>query len=222
MAAPPQTGTRSIFDVARTVFPETPSMSEKFEEDVLKALRRITRAIDLHSKQLASAFGLTGPQLVCLRVIGRRKFITPSEIAREVSLSQATVTGIVDRLAARQLVTRERSEEDRRLVTVTITDAGKALVENAPSPLQEKFAERLRQLSEEERAIVGLVLNKIVGMMDGQEIEAAPVLTDATAAEPDAEVADLGVSRTGDLPIPGGASTAPNDDGSSGKGGSKP
>ncbi len=187
-------------------------MLEEFEERVLKALRKITRSIDLHSRQLASAFGLTGPQLVCLRTINNRKHITPSELAREVSLSQATVTGIVDRLAARQLVTRERNEEDRRLVTVSISDAGRALADSAPSPLQERLAQGLKDLSEEERTIISLVLNKIVNMMDGQEIDAAPVLSMSTSAESDAEVADLSVSITKELPIPGGASKAPDDE----------
>lgn len=187
-------------------------MSREFEEDVLKALRKITRAIDLHSKQLAGAFGLTGPQLVCLRTINKRGSITPSELATQVSLSQATVTGIVDRLAARQLVKRERNEEDRRLVTVSISEAGKSLVNSAPSPLQEKFAKKLNELSTEERAIISLVLNKIVAMMDGQAIDAAPILSTSTSAEPDAEIIDLSVPKTRELPIPGGASKIPEDD----------
>lgn len=148
-----------------------------FEEDVLRSLRRITRAIDLHSRHLATTFGLTGPQLVCLRVVAEHGPLSPSQLARDVALSQATITGIVDRLATRQLLTRERTHADRRFVTVSITDAGRALVEAAPSPLQERFAERLAGLSDEEQAIIGLTLGKIVQMMDGSELAAAPVLT---------------------------------------------
>lgn len=148
-----------------------------FEEDVLRALRRITRAIDLHSRHLATTFGLTGPQLVCLRVIAERGPLSPSQLAREVALSQATITGIVDRLAARQLVVRERVSTDRRIVSVRITEAGQSLIEAAPSPLQERFAQRLAVLSAEEQAIIQLTLNKIVRMMDGDDLDAAPVLT---------------------------------------------
>ncbi|MDH5673476.1 MAG: MarR family transcriptional regulator [Myxococcales bacterium] len=151
-------------------------MSTELEDDVLRALRRIMRAIDLHSRQLATAYGLTGPQLVSLRVIADRGPISPSLLAREVSLSQATITGIVDRLAARQLVQRERSSRDRRVVTVTVTEAGRALIETAPSPLQERFVARLHALSDEEQAIIRLTLGKIVRMMGGEDIDAAPVL----------------------------------------------
>jgi len=152
-------------------------VSTDLEEDILRALRRITRAIDLHSRQLASTFGLTGPQLVALRTVDRLGQLTPSELSKEISLSQATITGIVDRLAARQPVTRERSTKDRRLVTVGITEAGKSLVKSAPSPLQERFAQRLAMLSAEEQTIIRMTLNKIVRMMDGEDLDAAPVLS---------------------------------------------
>jgi DNA-binding MarR family transcriptional regulator len=159
-------------------------MSAKFEEDVLRALRRITRSIDLHSRQLATTFGLTVPQLVCLRVVGVRGPMSPSQLANEVSLSQATITGIVDRLVARQLAARERSSVDRRVVTVSITDAGRALVEAAPSPLQERFVAQLEQLSPEEREIIRLTLNKIVRMMGGDALDAAPLLTNESVISP--------------------------------------
>ncbi len=158
------------------------STAPEVKEDILRSLRRITRAIDLHSRHLAHTFGLTGPQLVCLRTVGVRGKMTPSELAKEVALSQATITGIIDRLAARQLVARERSTNDRRLVTVVITSAGRALIDQAPSPLQERFAERLSVLSPAEQENIRDTLWRIVRMMDGEEIMAAPVLSTSSVA----------------------------------------
>jgi DNA-binding MarR family transcriptional regulator len=160
------------------------AVSDKFEDDVLRALRRISRAIDLHSRQLSTTFGLTVPQLVCLRVIGLRTPISPSQLASEVSLSQATITGIVDRLVARQLVLRERSTVDRRGVTLVLSDAGLALVQAAPSPLQERFVAQLAELSPEEREIIRLTLNKIVRLMGGDTLDAAPLLTHESVLSP--------------------------------------
>jgi DNA-binding MarR family transcriptional regulator len=151
-------------------------MISKVEDDILRALRRISRAVDLHSRFLVSTFGLTGPQLVCLRALGQRGLATPSELAKEISLSQATITGIIDRLASRQLVTRERTSRDRRLVTVRLTDAGKALIDQAPSPLQESFLEKLQALSEAEQRNIRESLERIVQMMGSEELEAAPAL----------------------------------------------
>jgi len=134
------------------------------------------RAIDLHSRQLATAYGLTGPQLVCLRVIADLGPISPSQLAREVSLSQGTITGIVDRLTARQLVERERSSRDRRVVTVAVTSAGRALIATAPSPLQERFLSALKGLPGEQQNTIRTTLNEIVRMMGGEGIDVAPVL----------------------------------------------
>ena len=60
-------------------------------EQVLVALRRVTRAIDLHSKQLVQTHGLTGPQALLLKELLRAEETSVGELARRVSLSQATV-----------------------------------------------------------------------------------------------------------------------------------
>ena len=169
----------------------TGAVSTEIEEQILVALRRITRAIDLHSRKLANTFGLTGPQLVCLRALAQIGSITPGALARQVSLSQGTVTGIVDRLLARQLVTRSRNPHDRRQVTVSITSAGRALVEQAPSPLQERFVAKLAQLDTAQQAQIRDTLGQVVSMMGGDAIEAAPVLSTSTAAQSTDEVRDV-------------------------------
>jgi DNA-binding MarR family transcriptional regulator len=166
-------------------------MPVELEEEVLIALRRITRAIDLHSRKLANTFGLTGPQLVCLRALARIGQTNPGALAKHVALSQGTVTGIVDRLLARQLVTRERNPRDRRQVTLAITSAGRALVEQAPSPLQERFLSRLSQLSATKQTQIRDTLGQIATMMGGDEIEAAPVLSTSPAAQSTGEVRDV-------------------------------
>lgn len=154
----------------------------KYEDKILRTLRRITRAIDLHSRRLAIQFGLTGPQLVCLRVLKDQGPLTPSWLAREVALSQGTITGIVDRLFKRGLVTRDRSPTDRRSVTVAITEKGLDLIKKAPSPLQESFATELRTLPEENQLVIHTILEQIVRMMGAEEVEAAPVLSSGSTA----------------------------------------
>ncbi len=166
-------------------------MSGTIENEILRSLRRITRAIDLHSRRLASTFGLTGPQLVCLRAIAEQEQTSPTLLAREVSLSQGTVTGILDRLVARQLVQRERVERDRRIVSISVTPAGKALVEQAPSPLQERFLARFTALPSSQQQRLCQMLNQLVEMMGGEEIEAAPVLSTSSVAQSAEEIKDV-------------------------------
>lgn len=158
------------------------------EEAILKSLRRISRAIDLYSRQLAQRVGLTGPQLVCMRALVHSD-MTPGALAKEVDLSQATITGIMDRLVAAQLVVRRRDESDRRRVTLSLAPKGRELVERAPSPLHDRLVTALTQLSEARRKEIADTLQTVVSMMNAEELDASPILAtgpiDSSAQEVD-------------------------------------
>lgn len=146
------------------------------EEQVIAALRRITRAIDLHSRLLLQKDGLTIPQLAALRAIQRLQPITVGALARDIHLGAATVTGILMRLAKRGLISRTRGDLDRRSVIVQLTDDGAKLVAEAPSLLQDRFHRELAKLQEWEQTMILATLQRIASMMDAEDIEAAPVL----------------------------------------------
>ena len=157
------------------------------EDQVLAALRRITRAIDLHSRGLMQQVGLTAPQLAAIQAIDRLQPITAGALAKSINLSQATVTGILTRLETRGLVSRLRSDRDRRTVVVELTEEGRATLENAPSLLQDRFRRELLMLREWEQTQMLATLQRIASMMDADEIDAAPVLAagSVTAAAED-------------------------------------
>jgi len=146
------------------------------EEQVIAALRRITRAIDLHSRLLLQKNGLTIPQLAALQAIRRLQPNTVGALARDIYLGSATVTGILGRLENRGLVTRTRGDLDRRSVVVQLTDDGAKLVAEAPSLLQDRFHRELAKLQEWEQTMILATLQRIASMMDAEDIEAAPVL----------------------------------------------
>ena len=146
------------------------------EEQVIAALRRITRAIDLHSRLLLQKNGLTIPQLAALLSIRRLQPITVGALARDIHLGAATVTGILGRLEKRGLVSRTRGDLDRRSVVIQLTDDGAKLVAEAPSLLQDRFHRELAKLQEWEQTMILATLQRIASMMDAEDIEAAPVL----------------------------------------------
>jgi len=119
---------------------------EKYEE-LLISLRRIIRSIDLHSKKLNKTSGMTGPQLLVLQEVHKEQGITAKRIAENVNLSQGTITTILDKLESRDLVSRIRSETDRRRVSLFLTDKGSQLLEKAPKPMQEDFIEKFKSLA---------------------------------------------------------------------------
>jgi len=145
-------------------------------EEVLITLRRLIRATDLHSKQLVKTAGLTAPQLLLLQAIREQGQVTIGALAKEISLSQATVTTILDRLEKRGLVYRERSLEDKRKVHAYLTDKGADIIRDAPTPLQEHFVKQFRDLREWEQSMIISALQRVALMMDAEHIDASPVL----------------------------------------------
>ncbi len=152
--------------------PVQSSISDK----VLISLRRLIRAIDLHSRYLSKHFGLTGPQLIILRELSRAEEMSLGELAASVSLSQATVTGITDRLEKQRLITKTKSEIDRRRVVIQPTEACRRLLEQAPPPIQESFLNQFDKLKDWEQSMILSSLQRLVQMVDAKDIDAEPVL----------------------------------------------
>jgi DNA-binding MarR family transcriptional regulator len=148
---------------------------EKHQE-LLIALRKVIRAIDLHSKHLSKTSGLTSPQLLIMLEIDKASGVNSSQVAKSVNLSAATVTNILDRLENKELITRVRNTEDKRKVGLYLTDSGKALLRNAPQPLQEHFIENFSNLAAWEQSQLLSSVERLAGMMDANEIDASPLL----------------------------------------------
>jgi DNA-binding MarR family transcriptional regulator len=152
--------------------------------EMLISLRKINQAISLHSKDLNRRFGLTGPQLVILNEIARHESITVTQLARSISLSQATVTDILNRLGKKGLVERTRDTIDRRRVLVRITPKCNDILSQAPPALQDTFMDQYTELPEWEQLMILSALKRIVDLMSAQKIDAAPFLaTDVLRAE---------------------------------------
>lgn len=84
-----------------------------------------------------------------------------ADLAGMVEVSSASLTGIVDRLEERGLVTRCRSTEDRRVVWVGITDSGRDRVEAADRHIHERIGALLTPLTEDERTELVRLLSKM-------------------------------------------------------------
>jgi DNA-binding MarR family transcriptional regulator len=145
-------------------------------EELLIALRQIIRAIDLHSKKLSKESGLTGPQLVVLQAVNNNPEVTPKKLSELVNLSQGTVTTIVDRLENRQYISKQRNEIDKRSWKLNLTQAGKALLAKAPTPLQKHFIEKFDTLEQWEQSLILSSVQRVAAMMNAEELDAAPLL----------------------------------------------
>ncbi len=162
--------------------------STAVSDSVLISLRRIIQAIDLHSRQLVRQHGITTPQLIVLKQIQGNSAITVSQVAKQVSLKQATVTDILNRLERKGLVQRQKDTSDRRRVLVKETDAGKKMLDAAPSPLQDTFLEKFENLDDWQQNMILSSLQLLGTLMtddedSGAPISAAPILSTGMLTE---------------------------------------
>jgi len=159
-------------------------MKQDVQQQVLRALRQIIRAIELHSRRLVQACGLTGPQLVVLRALENGSSMSVGEVAVNVSLSSATVNVILSRLESRGLVERARSNQDRRQVLIKLAPPGKTLLETAPPLFQETFIENFKKLAPWEETLILSTLQRIVAMMEVEDMDASSLLVPGALTAP--------------------------------------
>lgn len=147
-----------------------------FDIRLMRSIRRIIRAVDLHSKALKQRTDFTTPQLVCLTALAQKGPITLKGLSEAIDLSPSTTLGIVDRLQAKGLVERRRGDRDRRQVMLSITEAGQGSLLAAPYPLQHKLLDRFRGLSELEQSTLTLGLERLVELLGARDLEASAIL----------------------------------------------
>ena len=156
-------------------------------QDLLVALRRINKATDQGAKGLARATGLTTPQLLVMQAVGSAVSMAIGDLAREINLTQATMTSIVNGLERRGLVERSRDVADKRRVLVRSTVEGRRLLHQAPKTLQDILERRFRELEPWEQSFVLAAVERLATLMDAETIDAAPVLHAGAIEENDAK-----------------------------------
>ncbi|MBN1140339.1 MAG: MarR family transcriptional regulator [Deltaproteobacteria bacterium] len=149
---------------------------DQYEYRILRSLRQIIRAVEVHSRKLDHDFQITGPQLSCLMVIREHGPIAVTRLAEKAFLSPGTVVGITDRLEEKDLVRRVRSKKDRRLVEIGITEAGEKLIGRTPPPLQGTLTRALKEMPDRERIDIAMALERVVTLMGAENLTAAPIL----------------------------------------------
>jgi len=144
--------------------------------NLLIALRKMIQAIDQHSTNLQKKFGLTGPQLILLQSISAHDKVSVTQLSKNVSLSQATVTDITKRLENNGQITRTRDTDDKRKTNIALTENGKAILNTVPPLLQEQFTERFSKLDNWEQLMIESAFERVVSMMSAEDIDASSIL----------------------------------------------
>jgi DNA-binding MarR family transcriptional regulator len=144
--------------------------------EIIDNIRRVFQFVNEYSKRAVRETGLTGPQLWAIKVIAEQAPIRVSELAKRMYLHPATVVGIIDRLEMRGLVSRTRSQTDRRVVEIDLSSEGRTLVEQAPEVFQGVLLKGLEPLSRENLQVIAGGLEKLVTILGVREVPPVPIV----------------------------------------------
>lgn len=139
---------------------------------ILKDLRIIFRAIQLHSRLVEKESGLSSTQLWMLWEMFNMPGIMVSGLAKVLAIHQSTCSNMLDKIEEKGLVRRDRSQTDQRIVRLYLTDSGTKLLANAPRPAQGALTEALFKLPDDvlvnlENGLTELV--KVLKLADEKE-----------------------------------------------------
>lgn len=123
----------------------------------------VRRAQQVHTAQWSAEFGpeLTAAQFVVLRMLRAVGEASPSRLGELVALDRATMSGVVDRLGRRGLVTSTPDPVDRRSRLVALTEAGDALVTAALPRAESVQRQTLKPVPVADRAWLGDALRRL-------------------------------------------------------------
>ncbi|MCB9615691.1 MAG: MarR family transcriptional regulator [Sandaracinus sp.] len=113
------------------------------------------------TKEVARQHGLTGPQVTAIKVLENFGALSLTDLSARMSATNSTMTGIADRMERDGLVERTRSETDRRVVQIALTEKGRQLAAQIPIASMALFAEALRSLDERDRRDLTRILRKL-------------------------------------------------------------
>jgi len=95
--------------------------------DFLRWLWAVDHGLATTSKRMEASLGITGPQRLVLRLVGRFPGVRPGRLAEILHVHPSTVSGLLARLERRGLVERRPDPRDRRRIHVGLTARGRAL-----------------------------------------------------------------------------------------------
>jgi len=141
--------------------------------ETLRKFRIIVGAVRQHSRALEESCGISGTQVWILATIAEQPDIKVSQLGQALSIHVSTASNLLDKLGRAGLIERLRSEEDRRVVRLRLTEAGKAVIERAPKPLTGPVSDALARMPKAALASLDANLQELIGHMSEIDQSAA-------------------------------------------------
>jgi DNA-binding MarR family transcriptional regulator len=134
--------------------------------EFMRLLWAVDHGLEASSKRMDVDFGVTGPQRLVIRIVGRHPGIAAGRIAEILHVHPSTLTGILGRLVDRGLLTRNADPNDARRALFGLTSAGEKLDQLRSGTIEAKVRRALGKVSPRELAAARRVLAAVAQSLD--------------------------------------------------------
>lgn len=145
-----------------------------------RLIRRIDRLMRGLIEERLEAIGVSYAQWATLKLVGEGTVVTASELGRELGYTSGATTRLVDSLEQRGWLARARDAADRRVVRLTVTDAGDTMVARGMAPVLDLWNETVADFDQDEANRFVDTLCKLLAAVEAKAGRELPV---AEAAE---------------------------------------
>lgn len=111
-------------------------------------------------------YPLSPPQYWLLRLLKDNGTCTPTDVAQTMGVTSGAVTSLADRLYKQDLINRERSKKDRRVVELSLTTKGEEVIVNINRERLSQLIEVCSRLSEEDISNTIYVYSKVKNILE--------------------------------------------------------
>jgi DNA-binding MarR family transcriptional regulator len=144
------------------------------DESLLKLAQEVDQHLSVIRQRLREPLetefargGLTGPQRMVMQALVQSQGLSLKQLSAQVSLAHSTVSGIVDRLQARGMVSRQKDEADGRATVIAPSlEVRDFLANRMPELAISPLTEALRGASDSEKATVLRGLRKLRALIE--------------------------------------------------------
>jgi DNA-binding MarR family transcriptional regulator len=149
--------------------PPLPALGEVL--DFLRLIWAVDHALQRSSKRMEATMGVTGPQRLVIRIVGRFPGIPAGHLARLLHVHPGTLTGIVKRLERQGLIRRRSDPRDGRRALLGLTDKGRSFEVEAEGTVEAAIQRTLESTAPEKVQATREVLESIATILSSSRTE---------------------------------------------------
>jgi DNA-binding MarR family transcriptional regulator len=140
---------------------------ESFGEvlDFMRLVWAVSHGLEATSKRMDRTLGITGPQRLVVRILGKLPGVSVGNLAAVLQLHPSTLTGVVQRLQARGLIHRDTAPGDRRRARLYLTGKGRRFDIVMNGTVEAAVARALSQIPRRDMRTVQGVLNTVAASL---------------------------------------------------------